>query len=72
MPQAHGAEYKGKKVSNFGDIGIFSFFPSKNLGCYGDGGCVVTNKKIFFKNEKNCKSWWFKKINMKSLEEIQD
>ena len=46
--QAHGAEYKKKKVSSFGDIGTFSFFPSKNLGCFGDGGCVVTNNKKYY------------------------
>ena len=50
--QAHGAEYKGKKISTFGDIGTFSFFPSKNLGCYGDGGCIVTNQKKLFINMK--------------------
>ncbi len=41
--QAFGAEYRGKKVGTIGDFGCFSFFPSKNLGCYGDGGMVVTN-----------------------------
>jgi len=41
--QAHGAEYRGKKVGNIGDIGCFSFYPVKNLGAYGDGGMVVTN-----------------------------
>lgn len=41
--QAHGAEYKGKRAGNWGDIAVFSFYPGKNLGAYGDGGAICTN-----------------------------
>lgn len=43
--QAHGAEYKGRRVGAFGDAGTFSFYPGKILGAYGDGGAIMTNNK---------------------------
>jgi dTDP-4-amino-4,6-dideoxygalactose transaminase len=41
--QAHGAEYKGKRVGGFGDMAAFSFYPTKNLGAVGDAGMIVCN-----------------------------
>jgi dTDP-4-amino-4,6-dideoxygalactose transaminase len=46
--QAHGAEYQEKKVGSIGIMGCFSFYPTKNLGAYGDGGMVVTNEKKYY------------------------
>ncbi len=41
--QAHGARYRGKRVGQFGQIACFSFYPTKNLGAYGEGGALITN-----------------------------
>jgi len=43
--QAHGARYGGKRVGSIGTTASFSFYPTKNLGGYGDGGCITTNSE---------------------------
>lgn len=47
--QATGAQWKGKKVGSVGDFGAFSFYPTKNLGAYGDGGMILTNSEEHYK-----------------------
>lgn len=76
--QAHGAEYKERKVGVFGDIAGFSFYPSKNLGCLGDGGAVVTNSSTLHKKTKmlrnygSSKKYYNEFVGMNSrLDEIQ-
>ncbi len=44
--QAHGARYRGQPVGSLGDAAAFSFYPSKNLGCFGDGGAITTDDAI--------------------------
>lgn len=55
--QAHGAEYKGKKLGTFGDLGCFSFYPTKNLGAFGDGGAIVTNDKALYEKCKMIRNY---------------
>jgi len=50
--QAHGSTLDGKKAGSFGDIATFSFYPTKNLGAYGDGGMIVTNSEKYYKKAK--------------------
>lgn len=48
--QAHDATYEGKKIGTFGDVGCFSFYPTKNLGAFGDSGAIITdNQEIYEK-----------------------
>jgi dTDP-4-amino-4,6-dideoxygalactose transaminase/acetyltransferase-like isoleucine patch superfamily enzyme len=55
--QAHGAEYKGKRVGGLGDLGCFSFYPAKNLGAYGEGGIVVTNNPEYDRTIRILRDW---------------
>jgi dTDP-4-amino-4,6-dideoxygalactose transaminase len=55
--QAHGAEYKGRRVGSIGDLGCFSFYPGKNLGAYGEGGAVTTNNPEFARTVRMLRDW---------------
>jgi dTDP-4-amino-4,6-dideoxygalactose transaminase len=55
--QAHGAEYKGKRVGSIGDMGCFSFYPGKNLGAAGEGGAVTTSKPKLAKTIRILRDW---------------
>ena len=55
--QAHGADYRGQRVGSIGDLGCFSFYPSKNLGACGEGGMVVTNNSRYAQAIRMLRDW---------------
>jgi dTDP-4-amino-4,6-dideoxygalactose transaminase len=55
--QAHGAEYKGRRVGSIGDMGCFSFYPGKNLGAYGEGGMLSTGNAEFARTVRMLRDW---------------
>ena len=67
--EAHGVEYKGKKVGSIGDIGTFSFFANKTITC-GEGGMVVTNSPELAEKAKSLKNLSYGKINKFMHEDI--
>jgi len=66
--QAHGAEYKGKRVGSFGDIGCFSFYPTKNLGAIGDGGALVTDNSRLADKIRLLREYGWKERYVSSIE----
>ncbi len=78
VAQATGATYKGKMAGSIGEFGAFSFYPSKNLGAFGDGGAVSTNSKeayqklVMLRNYGQSKRYYHDSIGINSrLDEMQ-
>jgi len=76
--QAHGSMYNGKIAGTFGSLGCFSFYPTKNLGAYGDGGAIITNNKRLYdkikllRNYGETSKYYYKiKGSNSRLDEIQ-
>ncbi len=76
--QSIGCAYRGKKTGTFAVAGTFSFFPSKNLGCYGDGGMVTTNDDVvadtirMYRNHGSSRQYYHDVIGFNSrLDELQ-
>ncbi|MDE6744783.1 MAG: DegT/DnrJ/EryC1/StrS family aminotransferase [Lachnospiraceae bacterium] len=76
--QSHGADYQGRMTGTFGDIGCFSFYPTKNLGAFGDGGAIVTDREEYrdqirmLRNYGSKVRYYNEEVGMNSrLDEIQ-
>ena len=55
--QAHGARYSGRRVGGIGDAAAFSFYPGKNLGAFGDGGCITTNDDMLAQTLRSLRNY---------------
>ena len=76
--QSHDACFNGQKTGTIGDIGCFSFYPTKNLGCFGDGGAILTNRSDIadhvkcLRNYGSRKKYHFDEVGLNSrLDELQ-
>lgn len=76
--QSHGNHWRGQKTGTFGDVGCFSFYPSKGCGAFGDAGCIVTNSEGLneefrsFRNYGSEKRYYNKMVGTNSrLDELQ-
>lgn len=76
--QSHGARFDGRMTGSFSDIGCFSFYPSKNLGCFGDGGAIVTDSDEYvqkikmLRNYGSAKRYYNEEVGVNSrLDELQ-
>lgn len=65
--QAHGASWLGKKAGTFGDLAAFSFYPTKNLGAFGDGGAIATNKKEYAEKLKMIRQYGWEERNTSKI-----
>lgn len=61
--QAHGTTWNGKKVGSIGDIGCWSFYPTKNLGAFGDGGALTTNNEEYANEFRVIRNYGSKKLH---------
>ena len=64
--QSHGATYKGKKAGSIGDVGCYSFYPTKIFGAYGDGGFITTNNESVFDRMRRIRFLGMEKKKMSS------
>ncbi len=68
--QAHGALYRDRKVGSLGDIAAFSFYPTKNLGAFGDGGAVITNNSDLAEKVRLLRQYGWKEHYISSVKGI--
>jgi dTDP-3-amino-3,4,6-trideoxy-alpha-D-glucose transaminase len=68
--QAHGAKYRGGRIGSWGDIAAFSFYPTKNLGAFGDGGAVITNHESLAEKVKLLRQYGWKEHYVSSVKGI--
>jgi len=68
--QAHGALYQGRKVGAWGDVAAFSFYPTKNLGAFGDGGAVVTSDEVLAEMARLLRQYGWKEHYISSIKGI--